>query len=165
MHVIDNELPEVYLHPGELHLAQKPTIIRTILGSCVGVSFWSARLGVGALCHALLPWCPVNSTAESNLKNGRRYVDFSIRYLARKFDDLGASRGEVEVKMFGGGDVLLVSNKERSKPTVGKLNCESAIEVARVESLNVVASSLGGTSGLTIWLDTSNGEVLLRRLN
>src|SRR6185312_12400234 len=113
----------------------------------------------------LLPWCPVNSTSESNLKNGRRYVDFSIRYLARTFDNLGAPRSEVEVKLFGGGDVLLVSNKARSKPTVGKLNCEAAIEVARAEGLNVVASSLGGTSGLTIWLDTSNGEVLLRRLN
>ena len=44
--------------PGELVLAREPTILATILGSCIGVTFWSARLGIGALCHAMLPRCP-----------------------------------------------------------------------------------------------------------
>jgi chemotaxis protein CheD len=161
---LENELLEVYLHPGELYVALKPTVIRTILGSCVGVSFWSPRLGVGALCHALLPWCPVQSSTESRLNTGRRYVDFSMRYLAQKFDDLGTPRSEVQVKLFGGGDVLPIAQKSRPKQTVGQANCEAALEVARAEGLNIVASSLGGTSGLIIWLDTSSGEVLLRRL-
>ena len=55
---LEDALPEVYLQPGESYLARKPTIIRTILGSCVGVTFWSARLGIGALCHAQLPRMP-----------------------------------------------------------------------------------------------------------
>jgi len=41
------ELTDVYLQPGEMFLAHEPTIIRTLLGSCVGVTFWSARLGIG----------------------------------------------------------------------------------------------------------------------
>jgi chemotaxis receptor (MCP) glutamine deamidase CheD len=52
-----------------------------------------------------------------------------------------------------------------AKPTVGRLNCEIAVEVLRAESLHVTASSLGGTSGLGIRFDTRTGEVLLRRLN
>ena len=51
-------LPDLDLQPGELYLARKPAILRTILGSCVGVTFWSARLGAGALCHGVLPRCP-----------------------------------------------------------------------------------------------------------
>ena len=91
---LESEVSEVYLHPGESYLARKPAIIRTILGSCVGVTFWSARLGVGALCHALLPRCPANSSIGLSLANGHRYVDFSIRDLARQFDELGrASHG------------------------------------------------------------------------
>ena len=58
---VESELPEVYLQPGESYLARKPAIIRTILGSCVGVTFWCARLGVGALRHAQLPRCPANA--------------------------------------------------------------------------------------------------------
>ncbi len=51
-------LPDLELQPGELYLARSPSILRTILGSCVGVTFWSARLGAGALCHGVLPKCP-----------------------------------------------------------------------------------------------------------
>jgi len=91
-------------------------------------------------------------------------VDFAIRHLARQFDELGARRAEVEVKLFGGADVLLVSDAAATKATVGKLNCEAAIEVLRDEGFAVIASSLGGSLGLNIRFDTRTGEVLLRRL-
>src|ERR1039458_6542728 len=159
---IESEVSEVYLHPGESYLARKPAIIRTILGSCVGVTFWSARLRVGALTHSQLPRCPTNSSVGLSLAAGHRYVDFSIRDLARQFDELGAHRTEVQVKVFGGADVLLVG--DAAKPTVGRLNYETAIEVARAEGFQVIASSLGGISGLNIRFDTRTGEVLLRRL-
>ena len=51
---------------------------------------------------------PENWPAGSTLSEGYRYVDFSIRYLARQFDALGACRRELEVKVFGGADVLPV---------------------------------------------------------
>jgi chemotaxis protein CheD len=161
---LESEVSEIYLHPGESYLARKPAIIRTILGSCVGVTFWSGRIGAGALCHAQLPRCPTNSSAGLSLAAGRRYVDFAIRDLARQFDELGASRTEVQIKLFGGADVLLVGSAASLKPTVGRLNCEAAIEVVRAEGFQVTASSLGGTSGLNIRFDTRTGEVLLRRL-
>lgn len=160
---LEGALTEIYLLPGELHLACKPAIIRTILGSCVGVTFWSERLGAGALCHSLLPRYPANPSAE-NPKAGHRYVDFAIRDLARQFDKLGAKRSEVQVKLFGGADVLLVSDSGAAKPTVGRLNCEMAIEIVRSEGFSVMASSLGGTSGLNIKFNTATGDVLLRRL-
>jgi chemotaxis protein CheD len=165
MLALEGEVAEVYLQPGESHLARKPTVIRTILGSCVGVSFWSAKLGAGALCHCQLPRCPTNPRVPLSLAVGHRYVDFAIRDLARQFDELGALRSEVQVKMFGGADVLLVNSLISSRPTVGRLNCEAAIEVVEAEGFNVAASSLGGTSGLNIQFYTKSGEILLRRLH
>jgi chemotaxis protein CheD len=165
MQEIETELSDIYLNPGESYLARKPAIIRTILGSCVGVAFWSARLGVGALTHSQLPRCPAHSTATVDRATGLRYVDFAIREIARQFDELGVRRSELEVKLFGGADVLVVSEGGSSKPTVGRLNCEAAIEVAEAERLNVVASSLGGAAGLNLRFDTRTGEVRLRRLS
>ena len=161
---LEGELREVYLLPGELHLAREPAIIRTILGSCVGITFWSARLGAGALCHSLLPRCPGNSANGVSRATGHRYVDYAIRDLARQFDQLGARRTEVQVKLFGGADVLAVSEAASARPTVGRLNCEAAVEIVRAEGFDVIASSLGGTSGLNIKFNTRTGEVLLRRL-
>jgi chemotaxis protein CheD len=135
-------------------------ILQTILGSCVGVTFWSERLGAGALCHGVLPRCP-QGTGDGE---GYRYVDFSIRYLAEQFDALGARRQEVEVKVFGGADVLPVSAARMDKATVGALNCRAALEVLLQEGLRVAASDLGGPRGRTIHFDTATGEVFVHRL-
>ena len=35
-------LPDLNLQPGELYLTRSSAILRTILGSCVGVTFWSS---------------------------------------------------------------------------------------------------------------------------
>jgi chemotaxis protein CheD len=159
---VTSELSEIYLHPGESYLARKPAIIRTILGSCVGVTFWSPKLGIGALTHSQLPRCPVDLLPFPS-SVGHRYVDFSLRDIARQFDKFGAVRKEVQVKLFGGADVLIVGDAS-SKPTVGRQNYEMAVEVLRLEGFQVLASSVGGNAGLNIRFDTRTGEVRLRRL-
>ena len=69
-------LPDVNLQPGELYLARRPAILRTILGSCIGVTFWSARMGAGALCHGVLPRCPAILPSGFSLSDGHRLRGF-----------------------------------------------------------------------------------------
>ena len=158
----DGALPEVYVQPGESHLVREPTILRTLLGSCVGIAFRVPRLGLGALCHPMLPHTPAKLAASLSRSAGRRYVDYAIRDLARQFDTLGASRNEVEVKIFGGGDVLVMAANSK-RPTVGTLNSEVAMRVLAEEGFAVTASSLGGKRGVNIHFNTKTGEVLLQR--
>jgi chemotaxis protein CheD len=159
----DTEPAEVYLQPGESHLATEPVILRTLLGSCVAVAFLAKPRGVGALCHPMLPVYPREARA-AGVKNPRRYVDFAIRELAQRFDALGLARAGVTVKLFGGADVLRVFD-QRTRPTIGQLNSEAALRVLREEGFEVSASSLGGNRGLNLRFDTRTGEVLVRRLN
>lgn len=157
-------LPDLNLQPGELYLTRTPAILRTILGSCVGVTLWSPRLGAGALCHGVLPRAPKVWPAGVDASEGHRYVDFSIRHLAQKFDALGVHRGEVEVKVFGGADVLPLLAERGDRPTVGSLNCQAAVEVLAEEGFRVTASDLGGTRGRRIHFHTGTGVVLVYRL-
>lgn len=154
------DLPGISIQPGHLYLAREPVILQTILGSCVGATFWSPRLGVAAMCHGVLPRCPRGLRGSE----AHRYVDSSIRYLADQFDALGASRQEVEVKLFGGADVLPVAASRVAKPTIGDLNCQAALEVLEEQGLRVAASDLGGNRGRTIHFDTETGEVFVHRL-
>jgi chemotaxis protein CheD len=140
-------------------------VLRTVLGSCVGVTFRVPRLGVGALCHPMLPRYPAERSAKLNRAAGCRYVDFAIRDMLSQLDALGALRTEVQVKLFGGGDVLPVGDQESRRPTVGRLNCEAALRVLEEEGLAIAASKLGGISGVHIQFETRTGEVLLRRLD
>ena len=84
-------LPEVYVQPGESRLVTEPTMMRTLLGSCVGITFRAPRLGVGALCHPMLPRLPTTPGTSPARSAGRRYVDYAIRDLAMQFDALGAA--------------------------------------------------------------------------
>lgn len=154
-------LPDLNLQPGELYLARSPAILRTILGSCIAVTFWSRELRAGAMCHGVLPRCPEQC---ERLADGARYVDFSIRHLARQFDELGARRSCLEVKVFGGADVLPVERASALRPTVGAANCAAASGVLAEEGLAIAAQDLGGGQGRRIHFHTGTGRVLLHRL-
>ncbi len=103
---LNSELREIYVDPGELHIAREPVIILADLDACIGITFWTEKLRVGALAHPVLPYCPTDLTAEKRLVTGRRCVDFAIRQLAWQFDQLDVARREVKVKVFGGAEVL-----------------------------------------------------------
>ena len=159
-----DDLPRVHVAAAEVCIARKPVLIETVLGSCVSAVVWSRRLKVGGICHGALPQCPSGMLRDRGPKPCLRYVDFAIKYLVQEVAAMGATREELEVKLFGGGDVLVVTNPE-SRPTVGRLNCEAALKVLCEEGFEVAASSLGGTCGLNIQFHTITGEVLLKRLS
>jgi chemotaxis protein CheD len=152
--------PQIHVEPGRLYLARAPAILETILGSCVAISFWSRTLRAGALCHGILPKCPGGGGGVDS----HRYVDESIRYLAAKFDRLGVPRHDLEIRAFGGADVLPVLASRADRPTVGALNCRAALDVLAEERLPVLASDLRGVEGRFIRFDTGTGEVRVSRL-
>ena len=154
------ELATIYLQPGEIHVARSPAILRTVLGSCIGVTFLNRPLGIGALCHGVLPRSPRLQRSPE----GYRYVDFAIVNLLRQFESYGAYRDEIEIKVFGGADVLPVHESRSGKQTVGHQNWLTALEVLQQEGMVVIASDVGGPVGRTIEFNTRTGEVLLRRL-
>lgn len=164
MAATDPSIREIYVQPGESHLVAEPAVLRTVLGSCVGVTFLIPRLGIGALCHPMMPKCPPAQLAKLSVHAGRRYVDFAIRDMASQLDRLGATRVEAVVKLFGGNDVLTVSGND-SRGTIGKQNSDAALRVLAEEGFTVATSRLGGDHGVHISFETVHGQVLLRRLD
>jgi chemotaxis protein CheD len=159
-----DELPTVHLAVAEVRLARSPVFLQTVLGSCVAAAFWSPKLAIGAMCHGALPRCPEKLLRGLDLKPRLRYVDYAIRYLVSRLCSLGARRSELEVKLFGGGDVLPLTGP-RTTESVGRQNCIAAIRTLKEEEIKVTASDLGGRQGRVIYFRTDTGEVLLRRLS
>ena len=154
---------KIYVQPGECRLTSQPAVLCTVLGSCVGITFLVPRLGVGVLCHPMMPQCHAAQWDRLSVAAGRRYVDFAVRNIAGKLDLLGAVRAEVVVKVFGGNDVL-ISCSGASARTIGRLNGESALRVLGEEGFLVAVSCLGGAAGVHIAFETTTDDVLLRRL-
>ena len=160
----ETSIREIYVQPGESHLVSEPAVLRTVLGSCVGITFLVPRLGVGAICHPMMPSCPPAQRAGMSVRAGRRYVDFAIREIANRLDSLGVVRGEAVVKQFGGNDVLTVDDSGPQR-TIGRQNWEAARSVLAEEGFTVAACCLGGTTGVHISFETVHGEVRLRWLD
>lgn len=150
--------PEYTLHPGESRLVRGPAVLKTVLGSCAGLTFRVERLELGGMCHPMLPSRRRSDTRDLS---GRRYVDFALREMIDRLRSCGARPGEIEIKLFGCCDVLNVTS---SRTTVGQMNAEMAMRFLAEEGIPIAASQIGGPVGMYIHFFTDTGEVLLRRL-
>jgi chemotaxis protein CheD len=157
MNYSDDTLTRVYLKPGEFLISARPTVVSTILGSCISVTMFAPERRIGAICHAILP--QENSPGEAF-----RYVDSSIIVMLKSFERHGIHRSAIEVKLFGGSDVLPGNDGRERGYTVGKQNIGVALQVVEKEGLRLVTADLGGMQGRKIEFRTHTGEVLLKRL-
>lgn len=148
-------LESIYLKPGELAVAERPALVSTVLGSCVAVTLFSPRLGVGAICHAMLPLAAG--------RDGFKYVDSSLMHMLAQFARLQVPKRELTVKLFGGGD-MFESGLPTGGVSVGQQNIQAATTLLRQQGLPVVAADTGGRQGRKLLFYTHTGEVLLKRL-
>ena len=155
-------LPVFYLKPGEVYFSEKPALVMTILGSCISVTMYSARHGFGGICHVLLPKCHTES-CNTQCSEVYRYADCSIRNMVERFVDMGALRKDIEVKIFGGSDILVIAG-HKNYVTVGKQNIEITKKTLMDEGLKIRAAHIGGTFGRKIFFFTHTGEVLMKRI-
>jgi len=158
------ELPIVHLKAGEMHYADRPTLVVTVLGSCLSVILYNRRLGIGGICHGMLPSCGNQKTCRGDCTEKFRYVDCAIREMVKSFDRLGVKRSELEVKCFGGADMFSRPIEKSGILSVGRQNAETAEEVMKSEGLTLITRDVGGLQGRKILFYTHTGEVLLKRL-
>lgn len=167
------EYHNVYLYPGELYIAEHPTIVWTLLGSCIAVILYHERLRLGAICHAQLPeerfrdgTCRAPYTHPCYKKNGApdpsqfKYATCSIRYMYDQFVARGISSNEITVKLFGGASVL---ENVPDTINVGEENVRVARQVLQEYDLKLVRKDVGGQRGRTLYFYSDTGEVFMKK--
>ena len=167
-HVTEYEY--VCLYGGELFIAETPTIVRTVLGSCLAIVFYHRASGFSAICHAQLPEnirgtrkcsdsCPKPCYNEASGENPFKFVSCSIRYLVDYCARKGILLCEIDVKLFGGANILVSSPIK----TVGEMNIEVAEKMLSSYRLQIVSKHVGGDKGCTLYFYSDTGEVFLRQ--
>jgi chemotaxis protein CheD len=84
--------------------------------------------------------------------------------MLKKFEALNIPRNEIEVKIFGGADVLKTSSHRKTVSTVGSQNIKMAIETLAEFNMSANVMDVGGTVGRKIIFATCTGEIFLNRL-
>jgi chemotaxis protein CheD len=150
----------VFLKPGEIFVSREPTIISTVLGSCVAVTMFSPRARVGAICHATLPERGgISELAPSH------FVSSVVPYMMERLEKLGVERKEIETKLFGGADMFSAAEGSCTSATVGEKNIKKALEIIKNERLRLLVYNVGGKTGRKLFFYTHTGEIFLRHIN
>ncbi len=154
----------IYLKAGEMVFSGEPSVVMTVLGSCLSVTMFHRRSGFAAICHGLLPRCPEQRHCGARCGRRAKYVECVVPRMVRQFIEAGANLREIEVKVFGGADMFSSTGKGGASISIGKQNIEAALEAIEKAGLRVFSRDVGGTEGRKIFFNTETGEVLLKRL-
>lgn len=145
----------VYLHPGQVHASVEPAAITTILGSCVTICLWDARLRIGGMNHYLLP---DGSSSAGHFRFGvaatRGLIDGLTRHGSRRYD--------LQAKVFGGACVMEAFAKVAHH--VGERNVEFAQSILEAERIATAVWDVGGSRGRKVVFHTDDGTTLVRYL-
>lgn len=146
----------VHLMIGEGFVLEKPTIVTTVLGSCVSVTFHCPRKKIGAIFHALMPVMP-EMERSLPVRDHYRYVDTAIHHVVRSLYRRGIKQHEIETKIFGGAQVITTGD---SKP--GPTNIRVAFETLSELNIRILASDIGGRKGRNLIFISDTGEVFVK---
>ncbi|MDR2152506.1 MAG: chemotaxis protein CheD [Helicobacteraceae bacterium] len=149
----DKVYPRHFIHVGEIYIAEKPSEIATVLGSCVGVCLFDRRLKIGGLNHYLLPlW-------NGNGLKSPKFGNVSIPKMIEQMKALGCKIGDMEAKVFGGASVSATNLEDMM---IGKKNIVIAKEILAQNKIPIVAEDTGGRRGRRIVMRSDDNRVWLR---
>ena len=148
-------MKEHYLLPGDIFADYSPTMITTVLGSCVSICLWDPYLNIGGINHYLLPFWNGEGLASP------RYGNVAFEKLMEKMQRLGSNLQDVKAKVFGGAAVLEIVSQNMS---VGERNITLAKEMLNEFRIPIISSDVGGTVGRKLKFNSQTGVVFIKRL-
>ena len=143
-----------YLQPGQLHVSTEPTVISTVLGSCVAVCLWDPDRRIGGANHYLLP------EGSSEPKSPLRYAASAVEDLIRRVVAMGAPEAGLRAKVFGGASII--EALRRAAAPLGSRNVEVGLRVLREHGIPVTSSHTGGERGMKLDFHTDTGEAWVK---
>lgn len=158
------DLPKVFLQTGDCFIGVQPTMVTTVLGSCLAVTMHVPKMGIGTICHAFLPDSSDVKTAKQPEPQICRYVDTALQNMLETMDKIGVPRRDLVIKMFGGSTGVAVQNVDHSTYDIGRRNIAMAKKLLKFARLDIQVEDIGGQRGRKLLFNTATGEVWVKKL-
>jgi chemotaxis protein CheD len=147
----------VKVFPGEFYVTRNPDeILVTVLGSCVSACIRDPRVGIGGMNHFMLAKGRTGGWGDD--LQSARFGNFAMEKLINELIKAGCSRDRMEIKVFGGGNVIDAST------AVGSDNAQFVLRYLEAEGLRCSAEDLGGSHPRRIHYYPATGRVVRRLL-
>jgi chemotaxis protein CheD len=141
----------------KLSASAEDVIVTYSLGSCLGVTAYDPKAGIGGMVHCLLPHA--GAARDKARANPFMFVNTGVAMMVRRLMDRGAEKRRIVFKAAGGANMRgdnLFNTGARNFEALGKLLERNAVTLA--------ASDVGGTVPRTLFLYLDTGRVVVRSL-
>jgi chemotaxis receptor (MCP) glutamine deamidase CheD len=146
---------EVRIYIGGVHASERPTVIKTLLGSCVGVCLHDPAAGVGGMNHFMLPHG--DGAGDDALRFGVHAMDCLIGSIMK----VGGDRRRLVAKVFGGARMLALKGHLGNVP---QQNIAFVSEFLETEGIPILSSDVGGHHARHVHFHTGSGRAFVKRV-
>ncbi len=143
--------------PGEYYVTLTGEMITTVLGSCISACIRDRKLGIGGMNHFMLP-ADGSAPLPRNNSTAARYGNYAMETLINDILKNGGRRSNLEVKIFGGGQVLAQMTR------IGEANIRFVHDYLRMEHLTLEAEDVGGQCPRKVLYYPDTGRARVRKL-
>ncbi len=142
-----------YVGIGEAEIITGEGVMRTILGSCVGLIVYDTTIPVGGMAHIMLPEPVLGKTTWS------RFASTVVPRLTQELEKYGAQLKRMKAIVTGGASMFaFLSGRSNGIGAIGSRNTHVVIEELRKIGIPIVKKDIGGTSGRKVEFDIGVGE-------
>ncbi|MFN0050930.1 MAG: chemotaxis protein CheD [Planctomycetales bacterium] len=138
---------------GEIAVARNEGVLRTLLGSCLGLALYDRRLKVGGLAHIVLPH------SQGRVEIPGKFADTALPALLARMQQLvNGERLKPCAKIAGGANMFATSDATN---TIGVQNVDAVERLLDGMRIPIIARHCGGAQGRRMTLDTTTGAVTI----
>lgn len=147
--------------PGEFYVSTHGEMVVTVLGSCISACIRDKVRGIGGMNHFMLPSQGEFSSdvwGSNPDTHASRYGNWAMEFLINEILKRGGKRENLEVKLFGGGQMIA------SMSDIGQRNILFAYNYLANEGLKVAAADVGDVFARKVLYFPDTGCVKVRRI-
>jgi len=139
----------------QVRYSSSPSVLRTILGSCVGICIYDRVKKIGGMAHVLLP------TSQKSIINPEKYADTAIPLLVRELLKQGGRKENMSAKITGGASMF----KFGSNIALGQIG-DRNVEQTKLElqklGIPILVEEVGGNLGRVIDFFLTDGHMKVK---
>lgn len=142
---------------GEIAVARSSGVLRTLLGSCLGLALYDRRFKVAGLGHIVLPSSQGRAEHPGHLPG--KFADTALPSMIRQMQELaGEERLRLCAKIAGGANMFVSAD---SSNTIGMQNVQAVECLLDELRIPIIGRHCGGEQGRRMMLDTATGIVTI----
>ncbi|MFA6313412.1 MAG: chemoreceptor glutamine deamidase CheD [Sterolibacterium sp.] len=151
------EVEAVKVLPGEYYASTSNMVLVTVLGSCISACIRDREKNIGGMNHFMLA---NGGNTDQPSSASARYGVYAMEVLINHLLKLGARRGNMEAKVFGGGRVM----SSLSSSQIGERNSRFVLDFLKTEGIPVLARDLLDIYPRKVYFFPSSGRALVKKL-